>query len=120
MIYLSMKTVDLIIPIYNEEEVIDAFHSKLEAALLGLPYLFTILYVNDGSQDATALKLAAISQTDKRVKVIELSRNFGQQAALTAGLDYAMGDYVISLDGDGQHPPELISEMLRIAESGYD
>ncbi len=115
-----MKTVDLIIPVYNEEEVIELFHAKLSAALQNLPYEFTILYINDGSVDASSEKLHALSRIDKRVRVVELSRNFGHQAALTAGLDRAQGDYVISLDGDGQHPPELIGELLKLAEGGYD
>src|SRR5512133_2630207 len=115
-----MKTVDLIIPVYNEEEVIELFHAKLTAALVDLPYAFTIRYVNDGSKDGTSQKLDALAQTDTRIQVMELSRNFGHQAALTAGLDRAEADYVISLDGDGQHPPELIAEMLKLAESGYD
>jgi dolichol-phosphate mannosyltransferase len=115
-----MKTVDLLIPVYNEEEVIELFHAKLTAALTDLPYSFTIWYINDGSRDATDQKLAGIAQSDPRVQVVELSRNFGHQAALTAGLDRANADYVISLDGDGQHPPELIGELLKLAESGYE
>jgi len=115
-----MKTVDLIIPVYNEEEVIALFHEKLSAALLDLPYVFSIHYVNDGSTDATSQKLAGLAAADSRVQVVELSRNFGHQAALTAGLDRVYGDFVISLDGDGQHPPEMIPEMLKLAESGYD
>jgi len=115
-----MKTVDLLIPVYNEEEVIELFHAKLTAALTDLPYIFAIWYINDGSKDATDRKLAGIAQTDTRVHVLELSRNFGHQAALTAGLDRANADYVISLDGDGQHPPELIGELLKLAESGYE
>ncbi|NMB58068.1 MAG: glycosyltransferase family 2 protein [Chloroflexi bacterium] len=115
-----MKTVDLIIPVYNEEEVINLFHNKLTAALINLPYIFTIWYINDGSKDGTGSKLAEIAGNDPRVQVVELSRNFGHQAALTAGLDRAQADYVISLDGDGQHPPELICELLKLAESGYD
>jgi dolichol-phosphate mannosyltransferase len=115
-----MKTVDLIIPVYNEEEVIELFHAKLTAAVSSQPYIFTIRYVNDGSRDGTTAKLAGIAREDPRVQVVELSRNFGHQAALTAGLDRATADYVISLDGDGQHPPELIAELLKLAESGYD
>ena len=115
-----MKTVDLIIPVYNEEEVIALFHEILSAALLDLPYIFSIHYINDGSTDATGQKLAGLAAADPRVQVVELSRNFGHQAALTAGLDRVYGDYVISLDGDGQHPPEMIAEMLKLAESGYD
>jgi dolichol-phosphate mannosyltransferase len=115
-----MKNVDLIIPVFNEEEVIDLFHAKLTAAIVSMPYVFTIWYINDGSRDGTQAKLADIARGDTRVNVVELSRNFGHQAALTAGLDRVTADYVISLDGDGQHPPELIAELLKLAESGYD
>lgn len=115
-----MKTVDLIIPVYNEEEVLELFHEKLSSALQDQSYVFTIYYINDGSSDGTAKKLSQITKADSRVQVVELSRNFGHQAALTAGLDITRGDYVISLDGDGQHPPELIGELLKLAESGYD
>lgn len=115
-----MKTVDLVIPVFNEEEVIELFHTKLAEILKSLPYVFAIRYVNDGSNDGTSDKLAGLSQIDERVQVLELSRNFGHQAALTAGLDRAHGDYVISMDADGQHPPEMIGEMLELAENGYD
>ncbi len=112
--------VDLVIPVFNEEEAIAAFHQRLRAAIDGLPYCFRILYVNDGSRDATAERLAEIAAGDDRVTVIELSRNFGHQAALTAGLDHSRGDYVISLDGDGEHPPEMIPQMLDLASRGYE
>jgi dolichol-phosphate mannosyltransferase len=113
--------VDLVIPVFNEEEAIHAFHRLLTSAIAGLPYHFHILYVNDGSQDQTASLLDEIARQDESVSIIELSRNFGHQAALTAGLDQAEGDYVITLDGDGQHPPEKIGEMLRLAcEGPYD
>lgn len=118
--YTPNLSVTLIIPAYNEEEGLLAFHQQLRQALDPLPYQFTILYINDGSTDQTALRLEQIAAADGRVAVVELSRNFGHQAALTAGLDHADGDYFISLDADGQHPPALIAEMLRLAESGYD
>jgi glycosyltransferase involved in cell wall biosynthesis len=113
--------INLVIPVYNEEEVILAFHQQLTEAVAALPHRFGILYVDDGSQDHTSDLLARIAASDDRVSIIELSRNFGHQAALTAGLDVADGEYVISLDGDGQHPPHLIGEMIRLAQSsGYD
>lgn len=112
--------VDLVIPVYNEEEAITAFHQRLRAVIDPLPYRFHILYVNDGSKDATPERLAGIAGADRRVTVIELSRNFGHQAALTAGLDHSRGDFVISLDGDGEHPPELIPQMLNLARQGYE
>jgi dolichol-phosphate mannosyltransferase len=110
----------LIVPVYNEEEAVVAFHAQLREAIDPLFYSFTITYVNDGSTDGTARALQEIASQDERVVVVELSRNFGHQAALTAGLDLAEGEYVITMDGDGQHPPALLGEMLRLAESGYD
>ncbi len=115
-----MLQVDLVLPIFNEEEVLAGFHRQLSAAIESLPYRFRIFYINDGSSDGTAAVLEEICRGDRRVVVVELSRNFGHQAALTAGLDRADGDYVISMDGDGQHPPELIGEMLSLADAGYD
>ena len=107
-------------PVYNEEEVLLTFHQQLCETLQTLPYSFLIYYVNDGSTDQTARILQQLTCEDGRVTAIELSRNFGHQAALTAGLDCAQGGYVISMDGDGQHPPALIPAMLGLAESGYD
>jgi len=113
-------SVDLVIPIYNEAEVVAAFHRQLRAVIDALPNPCSILYVDDGSTDGTLEKLREISSQDTRVTVIELSRNFGHQAALTAGLDQSSADIVISLDGDGEHPPQLIPQMLVLAASGYD
>ena len=113
-------SVDLVIPVYNEQEVIQPFHLSLRNAIDPLPYSFAIYYVDDGSQDATPEKLDEIAAGDPRVTVVQLSRNFGHQAALTAGMDLTEGDYVITLDGDGEHPVALIPEMIRLAQSGYD
>jgi dolichol-phosphate mannosyltransferase len=85
-----------------------------------LPYAFAFLYVDDGSSDATVEDLRAIAASDARVRVLSLSRNFGHQAALTAGLDASRADAVVSLDGDGQHPPEMIGQMLDLIAQGYD
>jgi dolichol-phosphate mannosyltransferase len=117
---IPKPTVDLVVPVYNEEAVIEAFHARLGKALSSFPNPFHILYINDGSTDRTQETLLAIAKKDKRVSVIEFSRNFGHQAALSAGLDHAEADYVISLDGDGQHPPELIGQLLEMAEQGAE
>ncbi len=117
---MTPTAVDIVIPIYNEQDCLLDFHAQLCAAVDALPYAFTFLYVNDGSTDASGALLARLAAEDSRVAVLELSRNFGHQAALTAGLDAATGDYVISMDGDGQHPPALLAEMLRLAEAGYE
>lgn len=115
-----MPSVDIIVPFYNEEDAIQPFFQQLQTALAPLHYDFHLIFINDGSQDQTQQRLDNLAANDSSLTVIELSRNFGHQAALTAGLDHARSDYVISMDGDGQHPPELIGEMLHLAESGYD
>jgi len=112
--------VDIVVPLFNEEGALYAFHQHLKEVLAPLPYHFSILYVNDGSSDGTQRMLEKLATSDPRVVVVELSRNFGHQAALTAGLDRADGDWVITMDGDGEHPAELIPEMLRLAEAGYE
>jgi dolichol-phosphate mannosyltransferase len=113
--------VDIVVPVFNEDECLDGFHAQLAQALGSLPsYCFRILYVDDGSRDRTTGVLRTIADHDPRVVVIELSRNFGHQAALTAGLDRSTGDYVITMDGDGQHPPALICDLLGLAQAGYD
>jgi polyisoprenyl-phosphate glycosyltransferase len=115
-----IRSVAIVIPVFNETGVVEQFHGRLRAVVDNLPSDFKIYYINDGSSDETQKSLIKISGDDPRVMILELSRNFGHQAALTAGLDHAQGDVVISMDGDGQHPPELIPEMLRLAEQGYD
>ena len=112
--------VDLVIPIFNEKGVVGQTYEHLRTVIDPLPQKFTILYVNDGSTDGTADDLAALAKSDGRVRVLTFSRNFGHQAALTAGLDASRGDVVITLDGDGQHPPELIPQMLNLMAQGYD
>ncbi len=112
--------VDIVIPTYNEAGVVEQSYERLCSVLASLSHVFTILYVNDGSTDATAASLHALAGRDPRVRVIELSRNFGHQAALTAGIDASIGDAVITMDGDGQHPPELIPQMLELIAQGYD
>ncbi len=114
------ERVAVVIPVYNEEGALEQFHANLIRVLAALPFPFSVYYVDDGSTDGTAAVLHRLAQDDPRVHVIPLSRNFGHQAALTAGLDAAEGDVVISLDADGQHPPELIPQMLDLYQSGCD
>jgi len=115
---------DLIIPLYNEGASLRGFHAALLQALSSLPYELRFFYIDDGSRDDTGKVLADLAQADRqRVQPIALSRNFGHQAALSAGLDRAArdpADAVVMLDGDGQHPPALVPEMVRLFESGYD
>ena len=112
--------VDLVIPVFNEAGVIEKFYEQISTVLAELPAIVHVFFVDDGSTDGTADALRVIASLDKRVTVLTLSRNFGHQAALTAGLDASQGDFVISLDGDGQHPPEMIPQMLDLLTQGYD
>ena len=116
----SNLSVDLVIPVFNEAGVVEQTYTKIRETIASLPYRFKIYYVDDGSTDGTPESLAALAHKDGRVIVLELSRNFGHQAALTAGLDASDGDFIISMDGDGQHPPEMIPEMIGLFEQGYD
>lgn len=116
----KLLTVDLVIPVYNEEDVLEIFHQNLRAVIDELPYGFLIYYVNDGSQDRTQELLRHLEASDSRVKPINLSKNFGHQAALTAGLEPTQGEVVICMDGDGQHPPALIPQMINLYRQGYD
>lgn len=113
-------SVQLIIPIYNEEGVVEHTHKRIMDAVDGLPYNIGLIYVDDGSRDKTAETLREICRQDARVRLLQLSRNFGHQAALTAGMDAASADIIVTLDGDGQHPPEMIPQMLELVIQGYD
>lgn len=112
------QDIDLVIPVFNEAGVVEQTHARIRAVIDSLPYNFTIYYVDDGSTDGTLDSLKALDDT--RVQTLELSRNFGHQAALTAGMDATHGDIVITMDGDGQHPPEMIPEMIDLVKQGYD
>jgi len=112
--------ISIVIPIYNESEIIHDFHTMLSEVLNGLPNPSQVYYINDGSTDETSALLEQLAKSDSRVNVLSLSRNFGHQAALTCGLDHAQGEIIIMMDGDGQNPPELIPEMLKLYDAGYD
>lgn len=113
-------TLSVVVPAYNEEDVLPEFHRRLGAVLDTLAVDVEIVYVNDGSTDATLALLAGLHQRDPRVVVVDLSRNFGKEVAMTAGLDFADGDAVIVIDADLQDPPELIPEMMREWQAGHD
>jgi dolichol-phosphate mannosyltransferase len=112
--------VSIVIPVYNEAEGLDEFHRRLCAAIDPLPYCFEMWYVNDGSTDQTEERVIEVIRRDDRVHLLNLSRNFGHQAALTAGLDFANGQVIITMDGDGQHSPDYIDDMLALYERGFD
>lgn len=114
----TLRLLSVVAPVLNEEGVVEAFYGRVCEALEGLP--FELVLVDDGSTDRTPELLAQIAQADARVKVVTLSRNFGHQAAITAGLDHAAGDAVVMIDADLQDPPELIVEMLDHWRRGSD
>lgn len=110
----------VVIPCHNEEEVIDATHARLVEVLPAAAMDFEVIYIDDGSRDGTLARLEAIAARDPRVTVIELTRNFGQQAAMSAGLAAARGDAIVITDADLQDPPEVIPEMVRAWRDGVD
>ena len=116
----NMK-VSLLIPCYNEEASLPLLYKQLVSLMDGHPsYEWEILFVNDGSRDSTINVIKDIRQKDQRICYVDLSRNFGKEAAMLAGFDYVTGDCMVIMDADLQHPPHLIPEMLRCWEDGYD
>jgi dolichol-phosphate mannosyltransferase len=110
----------IVVPCHNEEAVVAATHDRLVAAVAATGMALEVVYVDDGSRDATLARLEEIAARDSRAVVVELSRNFGQQAAMSAGLAQARGDAVVIIDADLQDPPEVIPEMVRAWRRGVD
>lgn len=116
-----MKKISLVIPMYYEEQVAEECYKRVSKVLKGLKdYDYEIIFVNDGSKDKTLPILEKIADKDKKVKIVSFSRNFGHQAAVTAGLKYVTGDAVVIMDADLQDPPELVPDMLKKWEEGYE
>jgi len=107
------ELISILIPCYNEEEVIELCQKEVVKVIDTLDYDFEIIYVNDGSKDKTQQLLERIQEDDNRVTVIKLSRNFGKEAAMTAGIDITRGDALIILDADLQDPPALIPDIIQ-------
>jgi len=116
----SRPLLSVVVPVYNEEAVIEALHSRLLQVLSPSFASFEIVFVNDGSRDATPAMVDAICKSDSRFKALHFSRNFGHQAAVTAGLHAVTGNVVVVIDADLQDPPELINEMIVRWREGYD
>lgn len=114
------QLISIVVPAYNEEEALAEFHRRVSAVLDSLAYRGEIIYVNDGSTDNTFGVMLELKKNDSRVAIVDLSRNFGKEIALTAGLDYARGDGVVVIDADLQDPPEMIHELIKDWEGGYD
>ena len=116
-----MKKITIIIPAYNEEESLPHLYERLEKLISSMEhYEFEILFVNDGSKDNTINLIKEYREKDNRISYVDFSRNFGKEIAMIAGLDYATGDCVIFMDADLQDPPELIPELVKYWEEGYD
>jgi len=114
------ELLSVVVPAYNESLVLGEFHQRMTTVMRATGMDYEIIYVDDGSTDNTAAVLNYLRSDDEAVAVIELSRNFGKEVALSAGLDHASGDAVIIIDADLQDPPELIDEFLREWRNGYD
>ena len=114
----QLSLLSVVAPVYNEVDSLPVLYERLCAALSELP--FELVLVDDGSSDGTSERLEELAANDPRVKLVLLSRNFGHQMALTAGLDHASGDAIVMLDGDLQDPPEIIPEMLDRWREGSD
>ena len=116
-----MKKITIIVPAYNEEESLPFLYERLTKLIDSIKdYEFEVLFINDGSKDKTLEIIKHIRKKDKRYCYVNLSRNFGKEIAMMAGLDYAKGDAVIFIDADLQDPPELIPELIKYWEEGYD
>ena len=116
-----MKKISVVIPMYYEEEVAQECYNRMSKVLKDITnYKYEIIFVNDGSKDKTLEILEEIAKDDLKVKVISLSRNFGHQAAVTAGLKYTTGDATVIMDADMQDPPEVIEKMIKLWEQGNE
>ncbi|MDT2781818.1 glycosyltransferase family 2 protein [Vagococcus fluvialis] len=116
-----MKTITILTPMYNEEENIEQFYKQVNSVISSLSskYAFEFLFINDGSSDHSLDQVKLLRSQDSRVKFVDLSRNYGKEIAMLAGMDYAKGDAVIIMDSDLQHPPEVIPTMIKEWENGY-
>ncbi|MBN1378409.1 MAG: glycosyltransferase [Gammaproteobacteria bacterium] len=117
---MTQKKISILVPMYNESEVIPFFFTTIEKELTQLDLEYEIICVNDGSRDNTLQQLTEYAAKDSRIKVVSFSRNFGKEAAMTAALEYSSGDAVIPIDADLQDPPELIHEMIAEWREGFD
>ena len=115
-----MKRISVVVSIYNEESALPLFYKEASRVLSRIAWDYELIFVNDGSRDRSPELLGEYAAADPKVRVIHFSRNFGHEAAMIAGLDYARGDGVICMDGDLQHPPDKIPDIIAAFEEGYD
>jgi glycosyltransferase involved in cell wall biosynthesis len=112
--------VSVVVPLYNEQETISELYQRITSSLESLDLSYEVLFVNDGSRDETPVLLDALQRDDQRIGVIHFSRNFGHQAAVSAGLDHAAGQAVVVMDGDLQDPPEVIPQFVQLWHDGNE
>lgn len=112
--------ISIVTPVYNEEDNVVFFHEEITKVMETTGMDYELIYVNDGSKDRTDELIRALAEKDSHVRAITFARNFGHQTAITCGMDFARGDAVITMDGDMQHPPELIPLLLEKWKDGYD
>lgn len=115
-----MKKIAIVVPVYNEQDNLHEFYKRVTAVMEAEDYAYEIVFVDDGSSDDSRMLMRELVDADSRVEAYYLSRNYGHQVALTCGLEHADGDAVITMDGDLQHPPELLPKMLRLWEEGFE
>ncbi len=116
----SNPTISIVCPCYNEQEVLNIFLQRISTVLQETGYSYEVILINDGSKDGTLKVMESLREQDSHVRTVNLSRNFGKEAALTAGLDLARGEVIIPIDADLQDPPELIHDFLREWKKGFD
>lgn len=114
------KKISVVISVYNEEAALHEFYRESKAVFETFPWEYEMIFVNDGSQDASMTILSELAGKDPKVKVVQFSRNFGHEAAMIAGIDYSTGDGVVCMDADLQHPPECVAEIIEKFEEGYE
>lgn len=112
--------ISIVTPVYNEEDNVVFFHEEITKVMKSTGMDYELIYVNDGSKDRTDELIRELAEKDPHVRAITFARNFGHQTAITCGMDFARGDAVITMDGDMQHPPELIPLLLEKWKDGYD
>lgn len=119
-----MKRISIVVPCYNEEDVLKIFYNELTKVIKEIKnkyeYEYEIIFVDDGSRDNTLQILKELRKNDKNIKIICFSRNFGKEATIYAGLSNSIGDFIVLMDSDLQHPPKVILEMLEEIINGYD
>lgn len=116
----NKKKISVVVSVYNEQQSLESFYSQARAVLEKIGWDYELIFVNDGSADKSPLILEGFAKENKKVRVINFSRNFGHEAAMIAGIDYAVGDGIVCMDADLQHPPECIPEIISKFEEGFE